>query len=76
MLANEEVVNGVGERCGSEVIRKNQSQWMLKITAYAQRLVDDLDDLDFIDPVSYTHLAAQRRTACSCAAPALWTLPR
>ena len=51
VLANEEVVNGVCERCGSEVIRKNQSQWMLKITAYAQRLVDDLDDLDFIDRV-------------------------
>ena len=50
-LANEEVVNGVCERCGSEVIRKNQSQWMLKITEYAQRLVDDLDDLDFIDRV-------------------------
>ncbi len=51
VLANEEVVNGVCERCGSEVIRKNQSQWMLKITDYAQRLVDDLDDLDFIDRV-------------------------
>ena len=51
VLANEEVVNGVCERCGSEVIRKRQSQWMLKITAYAQRLVDDLDDLDFIDRV-------------------------
>lgn len=51
VLANEEVVNGVCERCGSEVIRKNQSQWMLKITEYAQRLVDDLDDLEFIDRV-------------------------
>ncbi len=51
VLANEEVVNGVCERCGSEVIRKNQSQWMLKITDYAQRLVDDLDGLDFIDRV-------------------------
>ena len=51
VLANEEVVNGVCERCGSEVIRKRQSQWMLKITEYAQRLVDDLDDLDFIDRV-------------------------
>ena len=51
VLANEEVVNGVCERCGSEVIRKNQSQWMLKITDYAQRLVDDIDDLDFIDRV-------------------------
>ena len=51
VLANEEVVNGVCERCGSEVIRKNQSQWMLKITEYADRLVNDLDDLDFIDRV-------------------------
>ena len=51
VLANEEVVNGVCERCGSEVIRKNQSQWMLKITDYAQRLVDDLDDVNFIDRV-------------------------
>ena len=51
VLANEEVVNGVCERCGSEVIRKNQSQWMLKITAYADRLAKDLDDVDFIDRV-------------------------
>ena len=50
-LANEEVVNGVCERCGSEVIQKRQSQWMLKITEYAQRLIDDLDDIDFIEPV-------------------------
>ena len=51
VLANEEVVNGVCERCGSEVVRKVKSQWMLKITEYAQRLIDDLDDLDFIDRV-------------------------
>ena len=51
VLANEEVVEGVCERCGSEVIRKEKSQWMLRITEYAQRLVDDLDDLDFIDRV-------------------------
>lgn len=51
VLANEEVVNGVCERCGSEVIHKVKSQWMLKITEYAQRLVDDLDDLDFIERV-------------------------
>ena len=51
VLANEEVVNGVCERCGSEVIRKNQSQWMLKITEYADRLVKDLDMVDFIDRV-------------------------
>ena len=51
VLANEEVVNGVCERCGSEVIRLEKSQWMLKITAYAQRLLDDLDDVDFIERV-------------------------
>ena len=51
VLANEEVVNGVCERCGSEVIRKEKSQWMLKITAYAQRLLDDLEDVDFIERV-------------------------
>ena len=51
VLANEEVVNGVCERCGSEVIRKEKSQWMLKITEYADRLIDDLDDLDFIERV-------------------------
>lgn len=51
VLANEEVVNGVCERCGSEVIRKEKSQWMLGITKYAQRLIDDLDDVDFIERV-------------------------
>ena len=51
VLANEEVVNGVCERCGSEVVHKVKSQWMLKITEYAQRLIDDLDELDFIDRV-------------------------
>lgn len=51
VLANEEVVNGVCERCGSEVVRRVKSQWMLKITEYAQRLIDDLDELDFIDRV-------------------------
>ena len=51
VLANEEVVNGVCERCGSEVIRKEKSQWMLKITAYAQRLIDDLDDVNYIERV-------------------------
>ncbi len=50
-LANEEVVNGVCERCGSEVVQKEKSQWMLKITEYAQRLIDDLDDLDYIERV-------------------------
>ena len=51
VLANEEVVNGVCERCGSEVIRKEKSQWMMKITAYAQRLLDDLEDVDYIERV-------------------------
>ena len=51
VLANEEVVNGVCERCGSEVVHKVKSQWMLKITAYADRLIDDLKDLDFIERV-------------------------
>ena len=51
VLANEEVVNGCCERCGSEVVHKVKSQWMLKITAYADRLIDDLDGLDFIDRV-------------------------
>ncbi len=51
VLANEEVVEGVCERCGSPVIRKEKSQWMLKITEYAQRLIDDLDGLDFLERV-------------------------
>ena len=51
VLANEEVVEGVCERCGSPVIRKEKSQWMLKITEYAQRLIDDLDGVDFIERV-------------------------
>ena len=51
VLANEEVVDGACERCGGEVIRKEKSQWMLRITKYADRLIDDLDDLDFIDRV-------------------------
>ena len=51
VLANEEVVDGVCERCGGEVIRKEKSQWMLAITKYADRLIDDLDDLDFIERV-------------------------
>ena len=51
VLANEEVVDGVCERCGGAVIRKEKSQWMLKITEYAQRLIDDLDGLDFIERV-------------------------
>ena len=51
VLANEEVVGGVCERCGGEVVHRVKSQWMLKITAYADRLIDDLEDLDFIDRV-------------------------
>ncbi len=50
-LANEEVVNGVCERCGSEVVRKVKNQWMLKITEYAERLINDLDLVDYIDRV-------------------------
>ena len=50
-LANEEVVNGVCERCGSEVIRKMQSQWMLKITDYADKLIEGLDHVDYIEKV-------------------------
>lgn len=51
VLANEEVVNGVCERCGSEVVHKTKSQWMLKITAYAERLLNDLDTVDYIERV-------------------------
>ena len=51
VLANEEVVEGVCERCGASVIRKEKSQWMLAITKYADRLIDDLDDLDYIERV-------------------------
>ncbi|MEG1632476.1 MAG: leucine--tRNA ligase [Oscillospiraceae bacterium] len=51
VLANEEVVNGVCERCGGEVVKKEKSQWMLGITKYAQRLLDDLDDVDYIERV-------------------------
>ena len=51
VLANEEVVNGVCERCGSEVVQKEKSQWMLKITEYAEKLLDGLNDVDFIDRV-------------------------
>ena len=50
-LANEEVVNGVCERCGGEVVQKLKSQWMLKITEYAERLITDLDEVDFIEKV-------------------------
>ena len=51
VLANEEVVEGVCERCGSAVVRKEKSQWMLRITKYADRLIDDLEGLDFVDRV-------------------------
>lgn len=50
-LANEEVVNGVCERCGSEVVRKVKSQWMLKITEYAEKLIEGLDEVDYIEKV-------------------------
>ncbi len=50
-LANEEVVNGACERCGGEVVQKLKSQWMLRITDYAQRLIEDLDDVDYIEKI-------------------------
>ena len=50
-LANEEVVNGVCERCGSPVVQKEKSQWMLKITEYAERLINDLDDVNYLDKI-------------------------
>ena len=52
VLANEDVVNGVCERCGSEVVHRVKSQWMLKITAYADKLIDGLDGLDYIERVA------------------------
>ncbi len=54
VLANEEVVGGVCERCGGEVVRKVKSQWMLKITDYAQRLLDDLDEVNYLDKIKIT----------------------
>jgi len=56
VLANEEVVGGVCERCGGEVVRKVKSQWMLKITEYAQRLIDDLADVDYIERVKTSQI--------------------
>lgn len=56
VLANEEVVGGVCERCGGEVIHKVKSQWMLKITEYAQRLLDDLQDVDYFDRIKATQV--------------------
>ena len=56
VLANEEVVNGVCERCGSEVIHKVKSQWMLKITAYTQRLIDDLSDVNYLERVKTSQI--------------------
>ena len=50
-LANEEVVNGVCERCGSPVVQKEKSEWMLKITEYAERLIEDLDDVDYLEKI-------------------------
>ncbi|MCC8069176.1 MAG: leucine--tRNA ligase [Ruminococcus sp.] len=54
VLANEEVVNGVCERCGGDVIHKVKSQWMLKITEYAQRLLDDLSEVNYLDKIKAT----------------------
>ena len=56
VLANEEVVDGVCERCGAEVVRREKSQWMLRITRYAQRLADDLDDVDYVERVKIQQL--------------------
>ena len=56
VLANEEVVGGVCERCGGEVVRKVKSQWMLKITEYAQRLIDDLGSVNYIDRVKTSQI--------------------
>ena len=56
VLANEEVVGGVCERCGGEVVHKVKSQWMLKITEYAQRLIDDLADVNYIDRIKATQI--------------------
>ena len=56
VLANEEVVNGVCERCGSEVVHKDKEQWMLKITEYAQRLIDDLADVNYIERVKTSQI--------------------
>ena len=55
-LANEEVVNGCCERCGEQVVRKNKEQWMVAITKYADRLIDDLKEVDFIDRVRSTQI--------------------
>ena len=51
-LANEEVVNGTCERCGAEVVRKVKSQWMLKITEYAEKLIQGLDTVDYIEKIA------------------------
>ncbi len=56
VLANEEVVNGVCERCGSPVVHKVKSQWMLKITEYAQRLIDDLEKVNYLDRVKTSQI--------------------
>ncbi len=56
VLANEEVVNGVCERCDGEVVRKVKSQWMLKITEYAERLLDDLSEVNYLDKIKATQV--------------------
>ncbi|MBR1898135.1 MAG: leucine--tRNA ligase [Oscillospiraceae bacterium] len=56
VLANEEVVGGCCERCGGEVVRKVKSQWMLKITEYAQKLIDDLSEVDYLDRIKTTQI--------------------
>ena len=69
-LANEEVVDGVCERCGAPVIRKVKTQWMLRITAYAQKLLDGLDHVDFIEKVK-----TQQRNWMAAARARRWILP-
>lgn len=65
VLANEEVVGGHCERCGGDVVRKVKSQWMLKITEYAQRLIDDLSDVDYIERVKTSQINwIGRSTGC------------
>ena len=88
VLANEEVVDGVCERCGSEVVRKEKSQWMLRITKYAQRLIDDLDDVDYIERVKIQQrnwigrsTGAEERSPYTppvpipCSVPPTWSFP-
>ena len=76
-LANEEVVGGRCERCGGEVIRRMQTQWMLKITSYAQKLIDGLEDVNFIEKVSTQQRNwIGRSEGADCIHASLWPLRR